>query len=187
MKLAVKKKEKRLFLRPLTLRDASLLAKWFNDDVNVRFMSPLIRGKKHSLLSVRKEIKSIDPEYERLFLVCKKKDNTPIGHAGIDDIFQLDRRGEIFFLVGEKNEQGKSYGKEIISLLLEYSFQKLKLHSVSASAMVENKASIAILRKAGFRKVGIRRDYNYVHGKYLDEVLFDLLAKEYFQRERYGK
>ncbi len=178
VKLALSEMKERLILRSLNVNDAPLLVKWFNDNNNVRFMSPLIRGKKHSLLSVRTEIKGIDKEYERLFLVRKKENNTPIGHAGIDDIFMLDKRGEIFFLIGEKSEQGKGYGKEIVSLLLEHAFKKLKLHSVSASAMAENKASIAILKKAGFKKVGVKRDYNYVAGKYADEILFDLLAGE---------
>lgn len=147
-------------------------------------MSPLIRGKKHTIRSVQKEIKTLDPEYERLFVVCEKKTQKPIGHAGIDDIFRLDKRGEIFFLIGEKKEQGKGYGKEIVSLLLEYAFKKLKLHSVSASAVIGNNASIAILMKAGFRKIGIRRDYNRIQGKYVDEVLFDLLEKEYARKRK---
>ena len=96
----------------------------------------------------------------------------------------MDKRGEIFFLIGEKDEQGKGYGKEIVSLLLEQAFGKLKLHSVSASAVLENKASIAILKKAGFRKIGVRRDYNRINGKYVNEVLFDLLVTEYLKKKK---
>lgn len=176
--------EKRLFLRKVGLADAPLLVRWFNDHSNVQFMSPIIRGKKHTLPSIKTEIRSIDPEYEQLFIVCRRKTQKPIGHAGIDDLFRLDKRGEIFFLIGEKSEQGKGYGKEIVSLLLEQAFGKLKLHSVSASAMVENRASIAILKKAGFKKIGIRRDYNWINGKYEDELLFDLLDKEYSRKKK---
>ena len=176
--------EKRLFLREVRLADAPLLVRWFNDHNNVRYMSPIIRGKRHTLPSMKTEIRSIDPEYEQLFIVCRRKTQKPIGHAGIDDLFRLDKRGEIFFLIGEKDEQGKGYGKEIVSLLLEQAFGKLKLHSVSASAVLENKASIAILKKAGFRKIGVRRDYNRINGKYVNEVLFDLLVTEYLKKKK---
>ena len=174
--------ERRLLLRAVTGRDAPILAKWFNHQDNVRFMSPIIRGRKHTLRGIRKEIKSMDREYERSFMVVEKKMKKTIGYAGIDDIFQLDKRGEIYFIIGDKSEQGKGYGKEIVALLLEYAFHKLRLHSVSASAVVENKASLAILAKFGFKRIGVRRDYNNIQGKYVDEMLFDLLDREYFRK-----
>ncbi len=169
----------RLFLRPVKVSDAPLLARWFNDKENIKYMSTVVRCKKHSPRGIRQNIRQSDPEYERQFMVCLKQDKKPIGHAGIDELDFYDRRGEIFFLIGNKKEQGQGYGREILALLLEYAFDKLHLNSLLATATVENIPSLRALRRAGFKKVGLRREYNYINGRFKDEIFLDLTAKDY--------
>jgi len=164
-------------LRKVNTEDASLLVKWFNDKENVKYMNTVIRCKDHSLQSVSDEIDDIDEEYERLFII--ESGGKPIGHAGIDDIDNNDKRGEIFFLIGEGEFKGKGYGKEIVRLLLDHGFNKLKLNSIIASAVVDNKKSIKILLDCRFKQRGIGREYNFIDGKFLDEVFFDITLKDY--------
>lgn len=172
----------RVFLRRVKVQDAPLLVRWLNDKRNTRYMSPIIRCHRHTLRSVRKEIKSLDPFYERLFMVYVRGQEKPIGHAGVDDIFFEDKRGEIFFLIGDRENWGKGYGKEIVDALLWYGFKRLHLNGLFATAAVDNIASIKILKKAGFKKIGIRREYNYINGRFVDEVLFDLTYRDYAKR-----
>ena len=40
---------------------------------------------------------------------------------------------------------------------------------------IENKASIALFTKFGFKKIGIKKDWNLINGSYKDEVLFQLI------------
>lgn len=176
-----------IFLRKVRLKDARILVHWLNDKRNTRYMSPLVRCHRHTLRSVRKEIKNVDPFYERLFMVYVKGQEEPIGHAGIDDIFFEDKRGEIFFLIGGRENWGKGYGREIVNALLRYGFKRLHLNSLSATAAVDNIASIKILKKGGFKKMGIRREYNYINDRFVDEIMYDLTAKEYMKRVKNGK
>jgi RimJ/RimL family protein N-acetyltransferase len=173
----------RIFLRKVVIKDAPLLAKWFNDKKNVYYLNPIIRCRKHTTKSIADELKNSDFEYERLFMICLKSNRKPIGHAGIDDLDFYDKRGEIFFLIGEKEEQGKGYGLESLRLLLNYAFNKLKLHSLLATVTPNNKPSLKMLKKTGFKKVGIRREYNNYNDKYNDEILLDLLDREFFLRK----
>ncbi len=171
-----------IFLRKVKLNDARILVHWFNDKRNVQYMSPLVRCHRHTLRSVRKEIKNVDLFYERPFMVYVKGKEEPIGQAGIDDIFLEDKRGEIYFLIGDRENWGKGYGREIVNALLRYGFKRLHLNSLFATATVNNIASNKVLKKAGFKKIGIRREYNYIKGRFVDEILYDLTAKEYFKR-----
>jgi RimJ/RimL family protein N-acetyltransferase len=164
-------------LRPTTVKDAPLLVKWYNDENNVKFMSTIVRCRKHTLKSIKKEIKDSDPDYERNFIILA--DNNPIGQAGIDDINKHDQRAELFILIGDKQQQGKGYGFMVLQQLLAFAFKKLKLHSLFATATIENHSSVKNLKKAGFREVGIRKEYHYLNGKFYDEVLFELLKKDY--------
>jgi len=136
-----------LSLRKVRVNDAPLIAKWYKDKNNVKYMSTVVRCMKNTPLSLRKEIKESDSNYERMFMVLKKGKKQPIGQAGIDELNLYDKRGEIFFLIGDKEEQGKGYGKEILKLLLKEAFEKLKLHSLFATATVNNLPSIKTLEE----------------------------------------
>lgn len=173
----------KIFLRPVRLADAPLIARWFNDWENVKYMSTLVRCQKHTPATIRKSIREIDPGFERLFIVENEKESEPIGHAGIDNIDFRDKRGEIFFLIGEKKEKGKGYGREIIRQLLDYAFHKLKLNSLLATVTIKNLPAQKVLEKAGFKRVGIRREFNYINRKFLDEIFYDILRKDYLKRK----
>ncbi len=179
------------YLREVKFTDAELIANWCNDKENIKYMSTLVRCKVHSKENIEKEINNIDPNYERLFMICLKcKENEkgkegeeskefPIGHAGIDDLDFDDLRGEIFLMIGEKGEHSKGYGLETVKLLLNYGFNKLGLNSIFATVAVENKPSLRLLEKAGFKQVGIRREYNKINGRFVDEVFFDIIKTDY--------
>ena len=164
-------------LQKAQIRDAPLLATWFNDRNNIKYMSTVVRCKKHTQKGIEQDLRESDPSFERLFMVLLGK--KLIGHAGIDDIDLHDQRAEIFFLIGDAKEQGKGYSKEILTLLLNYAFTKMHLNSLFATATIENIPSQRVLEKSGFKKIGIRRQFNYINGKFVDEVLYDMVKKEY--------
>ncbi|HLD73225.1 MAG TPA: GNAT family protein [Candidatus Nanoarchaeia archaeon] len=175
----------RVYLRPMKLEDAKLVSNWYNDPETRKYMSTVVRGYTYYPRDIKKEIKENNPKEEQWLMVCLKSNGKPIGQAGIDELDFLDKRGEIFFLIGDKAEKGKGYSHETIRLLLDFAFKKLKLNSLYATATVKNIPSLKVLERAGFRKIGVRREYNYIGGKFLDEVLYDLTKKDY--RKLYRK
>jgi RimJ/RimL family protein N-acetyltransferase len=171
--------ERKILLKPVSIKDAEAIARWYNNPENVKYMSTLVRCNQHTKASVEKELKESDPDYERLFMIFEEGNPKPIGHAGIDDLDLNDRRGEVFFIIGETSAQGKGYGKLAMKDLLWIAFRELRLNSVFATAAVENKPSIAILERLGFKRIGIRREYNFVDGEFMDEIFFDITKKDY--------
>lgn len=168
-----------LILRKVEKGDSKHIARWFSDKDNIKHMSSFVRANEHSPEKIMHEIEDSDPKFERLFMVYTKN-NELVGHCGIDDLDLYDQRGEVFFLIGEKEHKGKGYGIEITKMLLEIAFEEMNLNSLFASATVENFPSIKVLEKCGFKKIGIRREYNYIDGEFMDEIFFDLTKKEYF-------
>src|SRR3989338_8098098 len=168
----------KISLRKITARDAPLLARWFNDQSLVGQMSTVLRCNHHTVNSVKKDIQNVDSRSERWFMVHIPEKKQPIGHGGIDDIHRHDQRGEVFFLLGDKAEWGKGFGTEIVRALVQYGFEKLRLHSLFASATITNISSQKVLEKAGFHRIGLRRGYNYINGKFIDEVFYDLTKKD---------
>ena len=174
-----------LTLVPLKINHAPYLLKWFKDKENVKYMSSIIRCEKHTLKGIKNDIKINDLGFQRLFMVYLKRKKDPIGHAGIDDFDFDDKRGEIFFLIGDKKEHGRGYGKEIVNLLLDYGFKKLHFNSIFASSVITNISSQKILEASGFKKIGIRRGYNLINDKFLDEVFYDITIDDYKKLNRY--
>jgi RimJ/RimL family protein N-acetyltransferase len=164
-------------LRKAAAEDALLIAGWYNDSDNIKYMSTVVRERKHTPASVKRDIENSDPGFERLFMV--EADGEVIGHCGIDDIDIHDQRAEIFFLIGVADARGKGIGKEIGRLLLEHAFGEMGLNSLYATAAVENEPSIRILEHLGFKRIGVRRQYNKIGEKFVDEILFDMLKDEY--------
>jgi len=166
-----------LSLKKIELEDASFISNLFNDKDNVKYMSTIVRCIDHTTEEIEEEIKDSEEEFEQLFIVLDENNNK-VGHAGIDDIDDHDMRGEIFFVI-DKKFQGKGYGKEIVKLLLDYGFDNLKLNSLFASVAVLNKSAINVILVNGFKKIGVRREFNKIDDEFIDELFFDMIKEDY--------
>jgi len=70
---------------------------------------------------------------------------------------------------------------EALTAMLEYMFTSVELNRVQALVDPGNQPSIKLITKLGFSKEGVLRSYSYFRGKYLDDVVFSLLRREWKQ------
>lgn len=89
---------------------------------------------------------------------------------------------------GQKAEVGYWLGKEFeghglmtlsVRALLGYAFDELGLERVQIKAAVENLKSRAIPERLGFKLEGVLRKDGFLYGRYVDHVLYSLLAEEW--------
>ncbi len=73
---------------------------------------------------------------------------------------------------------------EALGALLRYGFQMMELNRVEAATHTENRRSMRVSEKLGFRRDGLLRDYYCRDGVYNDQVLFSLLRREWADGER---
>ena len=87
---------------------------------------------------------------------------------------------------GSASWQGwtRRYGAAALDALLEYGFGTLGLHSIWLSVWAGNVPALALYRRAGFREAGRRRDAWRWRGKLYALVYMDLLAEEFFARQK---
>jgi RimJ/RimL family protein N-acetyltransferase len=64
----------------------------------------------------------------------------------------LEEEAEYGIVIGEPDCQGRGYGTETTSLMLDYAFTVLGLHNVMLTVMAYNLAGIRTYEKAGFRQ-----------------------------------
>ncbi|MET1029257.1 MAG: GNAT family protein [Dongiaceae bacterium] len=62
-----------------------------------------------------------------------------------------------------------------LSLLLPFAFRDLHLHRLEAACLGGNEPSQSLLRKFGFRSIGIAHSCLKINGRWQDHMLFDLI------------
>jgi len=91
---------------------------------------------------------------------------------------------DIGLAIGEKDRWRKGYGTEIVSLLLREAFEQLNLHRAGWWTYAENKASLALAEKMGFKEEGKLRENVFFDNSFHDTVVLGLLKNEYDRSQK---
>lgn len=67
---------------------------------------------------------------------------------------------------------------EGVNCVLDFAFDRLGLRRVEAACVPGNTASRRLLQKCGFREEGLAREYLKINGRWMDHVLFGILAAD---------
>jgi ribosomal-protein-alanine N-acetyltransferase len=118
-------------------------------------------------------------ETDRCFLICRAEDGAIVGGAALSQIFRkVFQNAYLGYYLAEKYT-GKGYMTEAVELVLRYAFKELKLHRVEANVQPENKSSIAVLQRCGFRREGFSPKYLKIGGRWRDHERFAITAEDW--------
>ena len=165
-------------LFPLNPEHVSLYSKWENN--------PQVRKYARTAIPItieesKKYIERSDNKARRIvmFEIWHKEDKKPIGYCEIGDFKWQNRNAYIGFLIGEIEFWGQKIGTELTKLLVDYGFNELNLHKITAEALSANISSQRCLEKNGFKQEGTLREEMYVDGDYMDILLYGILKEEW--------
>lgn len=100
------------------------------------------------------------------------------GGIGLHKINWLDRNVEIGYWL-DAGAQGRGIVTEACHAVLNYCFREIKLHRVGIRCAVENTKSCAIAERLGFTREGVLRQAQGLHGAFVDNALYSILASEW--------
>ena len=66
-----------------------------------------------------------------------------------------------------------------LPLVLDFAFDRLRLHRVEAACLPSNEPSRAVLLRTGFGQEGYARRYLQIDGKWQDHLLFAILREDW--------
>jgi len=171
-------KGKKVILRPIKLSDAERFVKWFNDPQFNKFMSQ----RAVTLQKEREWIKSLSKRKKTdLALAIETKEGVHIGSTGLHQINKENKNATLGIMIGEKSYWNKGYGSDASKTLLDYGFNKLKLHRIELDVYEYNPRAIKVYKRLGFKQEGIKREHNLYKGNYYDTLHMGLLKKEWKQ------
>ena len=107
--------------------------------------------------------------------ICKGQDFPAVGLIDLFDFDPKNNRAGVGILIQNQEERNIGIGTEALGLLIQFAFSQLNLHQLYANIDSENKPSLTLFTKFEFQKIGIKKQWNLVNGKYKDEILFQLI------------
>jgi ribosomal-protein-alanine N-acetyltransferase len=116
--------------------------------------------------------------------IARKDTNQVIGTCGYNIWSRTHDRAEISYDLAYEY-WGQGLMTSILRLIVKYGFEQMKLKRIQATVVLENKGSIRVLQKLGFKDEGILRKYNCLRGKYCDSRMMSILDEDYRRDKRY--
>ena len=173
-----------LRLRAPQPADMLTLFGWYNDPETVapfdRFSLDTYEEFESALANGPDDPQSLAPRF-----VVERKDNGQVigfvGHYRAHPVLELT---DVWYVLGERGERGKGYGREAVGLLVDYLFHASELARVGATCDVENAPSYRLLERLGFRREGTLHAALFHHGTWHDVAIYGITRSEWAAQPR---
>ena len=112
------------------------------------------------------------------FLICARQTNAIVGFINLNSIVRRSfQSAYLGYAVGARYAR-QGMMAEAMSLLTSYAFDVMKLHRLEANIQPENRSSLALVQRCGFRREGLSPRYLQVFGQWRDHERWALLADQ---------
>ena len=116
------------------------------------------------------------------FAITDKEDGSFLGIARLYDIRSPHHRASLGVSIHDPSNRSKGYGTDTTRLMLWIGFHVLGLHSIHLDTMEDNEHAIHVAEKAGFKKIGVFRENEFIQGEYRGLLYMDILKDEFMTR-----
>ena len=173
----------RVFLTPLASEDLEKNLMWDNDP-EMSFLDGGSHRPKTREVAEAEFKKTLENPKSHFFTVIHNATGDQIGNLVLYNIHEYERWCH-WGIKLDKRYWRQGYGTEASTLLLRYVFEDLGFNRLKSDTHMWNEASWRFQESLGFVREGVMREDKYIHGEYVDDYLYGMLRREYF--ERYGE
>ena len=118
------------------------------------------------------------------FLVCRLEDGAIAGVYTLSQIVRRLFQSAYMGYYAERPFDEQGYMTEGLQLVLRHTFSSMKLHRVEANIQPENIASIALVKRAGFRLEGFSPRYLMIGGRWRDHQRWAMTIDDWLRLHR---
>ncbi len=120
------------------------------------------------------------------FLIFEGPGETIVGGVTLTNVRRgVTQAAAIGYWLGV-DKTGRGLMTRAIKALIPFTFEELRLHRIEAACMPDNRASICVLERCGFRHEGLARNYLKINGAWRDHLLYALIQEDYDTGEWLG-
>jgi len=174
-------KTKRLIIRPVCIGDKESMFNYRSDPETNQYLSLIPHTIDDVEDFIRKTSSSINvPGTWFQLVIIEQVTNQLIGDIGIHflDTDPENKQVEIGYTL-DKRFRGNGYVTEALSVIIYYLIHSLGKHRIIASIDPANIDSIRLVERLGFRKEAHFIESLFFHGRWVDDLVYAILAKEW--------
>lgn len=110
------------------------------------------------------------------FLIRIRDTGVAAGTININSIIRGRYQGASIGYAAFAPSAGKGYMAEGITVTVRHAFDRLRLHRLEAQIQPGNTASVALVKRLGFRYEGMSPDYLFIDGAWRDHERWSITA-----------
>ena len=167
----------RLHLRPVSIDDKDSMYSYRADPETNKYLSLIPKSVEDVAEFIGKTSVEVNvPGTWYQLVIIQKDSGVLIGDIGIH--FLDNSQVEIGYTL-DKQFRGKGYGTEALRKVIDYLLNNLNKHRIIASIDPTNEKSIRLIERLGFRKEAHFVESLFFQGKWVDELVYAILAREW--------
>lgn len=103
-------------------------------------------------------------------IIEHKESQTSVGVIDIFEFCPQHRRAELGIVI-DAQHRNRGYAQQAIHLILDYAFQHIMLHQVTAKVAISNEGSIQLFKRCGFREIAILPEWMHTPTGFIDTMI----------------
>lgn len=111
--------------------------------------------------------------------ICLKEADRHVGNVYLTNIDHVNKNCMFGIFLGDKSTWGKGLASEATILILNHAFYELGMVRVSSRQLSNNKSSIKLHERCGFKQEGVLRKAVFKNGEYSDLNLMSILREDF--------
>lgn len=172
------KQGKPVRLRPPRVEDAPMLIEWLahlETTLTLSRIFPMsLESEKEWLIKNGEDPRSV------VWVIEFGDPLEAVGLTGIHQINPTHRHATTGTFIGESRFWRQGIATIAMQLRTEFAFEHLNLLKLNSSFLEGNTGSMKAQQAAGYNIIGRRRRQYRINGKWLDEVLTEVLAEDWY-------
>ena len=169
----------RLLLRDITMDDKQDIFNYRSDAEANKFQGWIPETLEDVESFIQRNTKEFNqPESWYQLLITDKETKVVIGDIGVHFLGVENVQAELGITLSP-SFQGKGYASEVLEGIIDYLFNDLHKHRITASVDPDNTASIQLMERIGLRKEGHFVKSLFWKNNWVDDVIYAVLHEEW--------
>ena len=165
-------KGQKVRLRPVEKDDATRLLLWENNPQHWKVSGTEVPFSLNAILEYIAQAQHIRTHGQLRLMICLTEDDEPIGAVDLYNADFKHSRAAVGILIADNAHRQQGFALEALELLEDYVRQILGFHNLYCSVHGDNPASNALFMRAGYERVGVRKDWFFEGKQWIDEILY---------------
>lgn len=142
---------------------------WANDVAAARLDGAF---RPVNLTDVIRQCEAAGKDPSRVMLAIRRRtDPRIIGYLSIQNINAVHRSADIGIRIGEEMHRGQGFGKEALTMGLDFCWQHLNLERVALIVFRNNTRAVSAYKAAGFKREGLLKRLFFIDGAWVDVLI----------------